>query len=276
MKAAGRCTFCATPARPAGRGSSQGPLDGFNGGYSNPLLVDWNGDGLLDLIVGDMLGLFDYYPNRGTQTQPRFGSPFRLHVGSEPLFGPWRVQAGAGHFSGAGLPDIVTMDLDLSLYRRMGPEDLSALKPGEKLRYEDGETIKTHGLYTPLKGDGRGRTKIQVVDWDGNGRLDLVLGVGPQPNSAFKSSYVLLCRNVGSNPEPLFKRPEVLLFNQEGQPLEFWRHGAHPTLVDWDQDGKWEIVVGADMGFLWYFKPAHFGTPQGEFEIFRTPDDDAL
>ncbi len=259
-------------------GSSQGPGDGFNGGYSNPVLADWNGNGLLDLVIGDMCGLFDWYPNRGSKTQPRFDPPHRLRVGDEPLFGPWRVQPGVGDFGGDGLPDIVTMDLDLdlALYRRVGGEDLSVLKPGEKLRYEDGETIKTHGGYTPAGGDGRGRTKIQVVDWDGDGRLDLVLGVGPQPGSSFKSSYVLLCRNAGSNREPVFQRPQVLLFGREGRPLEFWRHGAHPTLVDWDGDGRWEVVVGADMGFIWYFKPEHFGAPDGVFEIFRDPDDPIL
>lgn len=97
--------------RPAGGhhwGSSQGPLDGYNGGYSNPVLVDWDGDELLDLVVGDMIGLFDWYPNRGTRRQPRLESPMRLHVGDEPLFGPWRVQPGAGDFSGDGLHDIVT------------------------------------------------------------------------------------------------------------------------------------------------------------------------
>ena len=259
-------------------GSSQGPDDGFNGGYSNPVLVDWDGDGLLDLLVGDMIGLFDWYPNRGTRTDPRLAPPIRLHVDEEPLFGPWRVQPGAGDFTGDGLPDIVTMDLDLdlALYRRVGRDDLAGLHPGQKLRYEDGEAIKTHGVYTPQGGDGRGRTKIQVLDWDGDGLLDLVLGVGPQGGSAFKSSYVLLCRNVRTNEEPLFGRPEALLFDATGKPLEFWRHGAHPALVDWDGDGRWEILVGADMGFIWYFKPEHFGSSSRPFDLFRPAGDMSL
>ena len=259
-------------------GGSQGPLDGNNGGYSNPVLVDWDGDGKLDLLLGSMIGLFDWYPNRGSKTEPRLESPMRLHVGDEPLFGPWRVQPGAGDFSGDGLPDIVTMDLDqdLSLYRRVGAEDLSGLHAGEKLRFEDGDVIKSHGVYTEAGGDGRGRTKILVVDWDGNGKLDLVLGVGPQGGSAFKSSYVMLCRNVATNAEPVFQRPEVLLYNDEGRPLEFWRHGAHPALVDWDGDGQWEIVVGADMGAIWYFKPEHFGAASGPFDVYRPAGDTSL
>ena len=256
-------------------GSSQGPGDGFDGGYSNPVLVDWDGNGLLDLIVGDMIGMFDWYPNRGTPTRPDLAPPHRLHVGDEPFFGPWRVQPGVADFSGDGLPDLVAMDLDLdlALYRRVGEDDPTGLLPGEKLRYEDGKTITTSGPYTPAGGDGRGRNKVQVVDWDRNGTLDLLLGVGPQPGSVFLSSYVLLCRNVGTNAEPVFKRPEVLLHNRDGQPLEFYRHTVHPAPVDWHQDGKWGLVAGADLGFVWYFRPPHFGEAAGPSEIYRDEGD---
>ena len=51
---------------------------------------------------------------------------------------------------------------------------------------------------------------------------------------------------------------------------------SNPVLVDWDGDGEWEIVVGADMGFIWYFKPEHFGAASGEFDIFRAADDEGL
>ncbi len=244
-------------------GGSQGPLDGSNGGYSNPLLVDWDNDGLLDLLVGDMIGLYDWFPNRGTRSRPKLVPPFRLHVQGEQFFGPWRVRPGAGDFSGDGLPDLVAMDmeLDLVLYRQAGGKDPSALLPGIKLRYEDGSTIKSHGTYTPLGGEGRGRTKIQVLDWDHDGNLDLLLGVGPQYESAFPGSYPLLCRNGGTNTYPKFERAVVLLFNAEGVPFEFWRHAAHPAAVDWDNDRQWELLVGADQGFVWYFKPLHFGVP---------------
>jgi hypothetical protein len=261
-------------------GSSQGPGDGFNGGYSNPLLVDWDGDGLLDLLVGDMIGLYDWYPNRGDKHRPRLDPPHRLHCGDEILLGPWRVRPGAADFTGDGLPDLVTMDrdLDVAIFRRAGRGDLTGLLPGEKLRYEDGDVIKTHGVYTPGGGDGRGRTKIEVVDWDGNGKLDLMLGVGPQWKSAFKASYLLLARNVGTNAEPVFKRPEILLYDDEGEPLEFWRHAVHPAVVDWDGDGKWEVVVGADKGMIWYFKPEHFGESKvlGGANPARDPEDSTL
>lgn len=256
----------ATPDPAGGRywGGSQGPYDGETGGYSNPVLIDWNGNGLLDLVVSDMVSLYEWYPNWGTRTVPELGPPQRLRlVDGSPLIGPWRQQPGIGCFSHDVLPDIIIQDpdLDLALYRRAGPDEISALHPGEKLRYEDGSTIKTHGVYTPPGGDGRGRTKLNVVDWDGDGRLDLLIGVGPQHGSPYRGSYVLLARNVGSNREPVFARPVVLLFDGEGQPLEFWRHGVHMARVDWDGDGAFELVAGADQGHIWYWTPEHFGRP---------------
>ena len=259
-------------------GGSQGPYDGDTGGYSNPVLVDWNGNGLLDLLISDMIGLYDWYPNWGTKTEPELGPPQRLYVtDGEPLRGPWRQQAGVGDFSGSGLPDIVIQDkdLDLAVFRRVGPDEPSILHPGDKLRYEDGETIKTHGVYTPGGGDGRGRTKINVVDWDGHGVLDLLLGVGPQHGSPYRGSYVLFAKNVGTNEEPIFRRPEVVLWDEDGKPLEFWRHAVHPAPVDWDGDGKFELVAGADQGRVWYWRPEHFGaSATGDPTAPRRPRDE--
>ena len=44
-------------------------------GHANPLVTDWNGDGLKDLIVGQYTGgKIRYYQNDGTNDSPVFGS----------------------------------------------------------------------------------------------------------------------------------------------------------------------------------------------------------
>ena len=268
----------ATPNPSAGYtwGGSQSPYDGDTGGYSNPVLVDWDGNGLLDIIVSDMIGLYDYYPNWGNKEEPELGPPQRLTIiGGEPLRGPWRQKPGIGDFTGTGKPDIVIqdLDLDLAIFRRPENGEPNIVLPGEKLLYEDGKTIKTHGVYTPGGGDGRGRTKINVVDWDGDGLLDLLIGVGPQHGSPFRGSYVLFLKNVGTNNSPVFKHPQVVLWNKQGKPLEFWRHGVHPEPVDWNGDGKYDLVAGSDQGRVWFWNREHFGeAADGSYDAVFRPD----
>ena len=44
-------------------------------GHANPLVFDWNGDGLKDLIVGQYSsGKIRLYPNEGTNADPVFSS----------------------------------------------------------------------------------------------------------------------------------------------------------------------------------------------------------
>ena len=146
--------------------------------------------------------------------------------------------------------------------------------PPRKCRYEDGSTIKSSGIYTPGGGEGRGRTKLQLVDWSGTGgdKMDLLMGTGPQGGSTFHSSFVLLLRNRGFNSsgEPVFARPEVLLFDENGEAREWWRHCAHPTAVNWRGRG---LVVGSDMGTLEYYREPWFGAPAdpgAHQRVFRT------
>ncbi len=54
-------------------------------GHANPLVHDWNGDGLKDLIVGQFsFGKIRFYPNEGTITDPVFtGYTFMQADGSD-------------------------------------------------------------------------------------------------------------------------------------------------------------------------------------------------
>ncbi len=46
--------------------------------------------------------------------------------------------------------------------------------------------------------------------------------------------------------------------------------------VDWDGDGRWELIVGADFGYIWYWKPENPGAPSGSIETYRRADDHSL
>ena len=65
-------------------------------GYTAPRLVDWDGDGDLDVISSDVTSRVLLYRNVGTKTNPKLAVPVPLMADGLEVHGPWRVQPWAG------------------------------------------------------------------------------------------------------------------------------------------------------------------------------------
>jgi hypothetical protein len=62
--------------------AGDGVIDsGSSWGHSSPWIVDVDGDGLMDLIVGDFSGFFRWYRNEGTNVKPRYAKAVNLKAG---------------------------------------------------------------------------------------------------------------------------------------------------------------------------------------------------
>lgn len=60
------------------------PIDqGGSWGHASPWIVDIDGDGVNDLIVGDFSGFFRYFRNQGTNAQPKYSQSTNLKAGGE-------------------------------------------------------------------------------------------------------------------------------------------------------------------------------------------------
>jgi hypothetical protein len=148
---------------------------GITGTASAVHAADWDGDGDLDLLVGDIGGNVYLVPNEGSARAYAFGKERDLQAGGRPL----KVEGDAGpcaaDWDGDGDLDLLVGvgDGRVSLFRNVGSSQDPELAAAETL-VPPGET--SFGAGAP-KGPRRGiRSKVCVADWDGDGRLDLLLG----------------------------------------------------------------------------------------------------
>lgn len=151
-------------------GSLQG-LQEARWGYLSPNAIDWNDDGLPDLVTGDITGDYLIYLNRGTQTQPRLEAARPLYCDGIDLHGMWRCRPAVAKIGGRMALVIVDGADHFHLYWRI--DDFN-VEDGGKLKLEDGRHIGTSGGV----GGMSGRCKLDFFDWNQDGHLDFVIGTG--------------------------------------------------------------------------------------------------
>lgn len=172
----------------------KGKQAGITGTASAVHAVDWNGDGKLDLLVGEIGGSVYLVPNEGTAKAFAFGKERQLTAGGKPL----QVNGGdAGPFAcdwdGDGKTDLLVGAGDGSVwfYRNVGTKTEPQLAAGVCL-VPPGEAH--YGADAPKEPRRGHRAKVCAVDWDGDGRLDLLVGdfatqkpVLPEPTAGQKA-----------------------------------------------------------------------------------------
>jgi FG-GAP-like repeat len=224
--------------------------EGRRAGYARPDVVDWDGDGRKDLLVGDARGFVTFFRNEGSDAQPSLAAGRRLEADGKPIDVTGRASVLATDWDGDGRLDLlVTMTSgDLSLnyawpHQNEDPADDRGLLlypnrggPGEPvLGAPFWVRSGRHGgrpidFERPNLGD--------LVDWDGDGRRDLVLCEFEQ--------FVRLYRNERSSPgAPDFSGPlkgKLILTAPTRQLIS----GAQA--VDWDGDGALDLVTGQGHG----------------------------
>ncbi len=112
------------------------------------------------------------------------------------------------------------------------------LKPGERIPDEHGAPIKLDG-----KGRETGRATLTVMDWDGDGKLDLIVS-----NAIESFDGLRWYRNIGTREKWVLARQPNLALNLP------WNHYQLLDPIDWDGDGKTDLIAASEGGWLYFYK----------------------
>ena len=149
------------------RTGTANPFNGIDvGSASTPTFADIDGDGLLDLVVGEFDGNLNYYENTGTASAPVYSA----RTGTA---NPWDgINVG-----GYSTPTFADIDGD-------GDLDLVVGESSGNLNYYENTSTASAPTYTERTGTANPWDGIDVgsfstptfADIDGDGDLDLVVG----------------------------------------------------------------------------------------------------
>ncbi|OKH35632.1 hypothetical protein FACHB389_12320 [Nostoc calcicola FACHB-389] len=218
---------------------STNPFGLNNVGFSaSPTFADIDGDGDLDVFVGDGQGNTLFYRNTGSATNPQFAAlstnPFGItDVGysAAPTFadidGDGDLDAFVGNFDGNTL-----------FYRNTG----SATNPQFAASSTNPFGLTDVGNYA----------KPTLADIDGDGDLDAFVGE--------RFGNTLFYRNTGSATNPQFAAPSTNPFG-----LTDVGNYASPTLADIDGDGDLDAFVGERYGNTVLFQNQPAAPPPAKF-----------
>ncbi len=235
-------------------GSIQGPCEA-KWGYTTLTVGDWDHDGRPDLVVNSIWGKVVWYRNVGTRRRPKLAvaKPVEVAwpVGHPPspawnwwkptgnqLVTQWRTTPVVVDFNRDGLNDLVMLDHEgyLAFFERQNRNGRLRLLPGERIFVDlKGEPIRLN----PGQAGRSGRRKLAVVDWDGDGHLDLLVN----------SQNANLFRQVARRDGKIVLKDMGLLDTRNVA-----GHTSSPTVVDWNNDGVPDLLVGSEDGRLYYVK----------------------
>lgn len=235
-------------------GSIQGPAEA-KWGYTVLSVADWNHNGLLDIVVNSIWGAVLWYENAGEPGAPRLKAAQPIEVaweGATPkprwvwwqpagrqLVTQWRTTPVVIDLNEDGLNDLVMLDTEgyLAFFeRRRNAEGGLELLPGQRIFQDaDGQALRLNDR----EAGKSGRRKLALADWDGDGRLDILIN----------GKNIDFLRNIAEEPGA-FRFKDMGMVDTR----ILAGHTTSPAIVDWNRDGIPDLLIGAEDGFFYYMK----------------------
>ena len=201
---------------------------------AHPFVVDWNEDGKKDLIIGNEEGNVVYYQNIGTNGDPAFldheiikEDEGNLDVGQNavPFVVDWNEDSKKDLIIGNEEGNVI-------YYQNIGTNKKPTFLNHEIIKEDEGN-LDVGQNAVPF-----------VVDWNEDGKKDLI--VGNEEGNAF------YYQNIGTNSNPIFTNKGAII-KEGGGNLNVGGY-ASPFVVDWNDDGKKDLIIGNGKGNVNYYQ----------------------
>lgn len=219
-------------------GSIQGPCEA-KWGYTTLSVADWDGDQDPDIIYNSIWSKVGILQNDSGELTDRV--PERDLNELPPKWYWWQTQSDANLTQWRTTPVALDFDADQSLDLVMlDQEGFLTLRRdcGEAERVFIDEQNQPLRLNAKTAG-GSGRIKIAVVDWDGDGRLDVL-------TNSENATWYRNCED--RDGKHVLKRiGNLAKRNVAG-------HTSSPAVCDFDADGKPDLLVGSENGRIYYIR----------------------
>jgi hypothetical protein len=171
---------------------------------SFPTVLDWNGDGKKDLLLGCENGQVLFWPNQGADTWPMFQTAETLAAGGDPLY-QYRVNPFVFDLDRDGVNDLACGDGNgyVLFYRNTGTNSVPVLAAAETLRTPSGQPVMSGGTVYGARcwfgyWDADSLPDILLSAYDGN--VELFRGALPVGVEEERTVQAPMALRVGPNP----------------------------------------------------------------------------
>lgn len=228
--------------------------------------MDFNGDGVLDLVVGERYDHFSFYTGNGDGTLSFHGypwddggNPIERGYNTSPWLTDWNEDGYLDFIAGGHNVETTTAGI-LEVHLNVSDSHTSPIWSASTIDL------------TPLC--NLWRLTQETHDLDGDGDKDLILG--------YEMGNVWFAENVGTNDDPQFSG--YVQLNCDGGAINVYTtyNGggrAREHVTDLNDDGIPDLLVGCSNGWVYYFE-GYSGTgiesgpglpPELEMNITGTP-----
>ena len=223
--------------------NSESPFGGFDiGSNSTPSLADLDGDGVLDLFVGENAGNINYFRKLNSVTK------YTQKTGTDNPFDG--VDVGDD-----SVPRFIDIDNDGDLDAFVGE-----LNGTVKYYRNEGDSNNPNftlvtGASNPLdfvKMDAFARPSF--VDIDGDGDQDALIAARNITSAAPTLDKLVYYKNFGTKNNPNFIRVTGSANPFDGAASDFSSSGIgpFPSFADIDNDGDFDLILATDRGLFYY------------------------